>query len=83
MTKVAVITAQGCEEGETLTKGVDYTLTWSDGCRAPGAYTVTVTGIGDYTGEAVQSFTIGKQPLDAANVTLSWTESPYSVALPN
>ena len=44
--------------GVTLVKGTDYTLTYSKGCKAIGAYSVTITGIGAYSGSLVKTFTI-------------------------
>ncbi|MCD8354378.1 MAG: fibronectin type III domain-containing protein [Clostridiales bacterium] len=44
-------------EGNTLTEGVDYTVSYSDN-TAVGIATVTVTGIGSYTGTATATFTI-------------------------
>ncbi|MBP5562385.1 MAG: InlB B-repeat-containing protein [Muribaculaceae bacterium] len=34
----------------TLVEGVDYELTYSEGCIESGQYTVTINGIGNYTG---------------------------------
>lgn len=34
----------------TLVEGVDYELTYSEGCIEPGEYTVTINGIGNYGG---------------------------------
>ncbi len=45
--------------GKTLTEGKDYTLTFANNVNA-GTATVTVTGAGDYTGEATKVFTIVK-----------------------
>ena len=64
--------------GKELTLDGSYTVTWPEGCKLPGEYTVTVTGKGYYTGTAEKTFTIAKQTLDDARVTLSWTEAPYN-----
>lgn len=45
--------------GKTLTEGKDYTLTFANNVNA-GTATVTVTGAGDYAGEATKVFTIVK-----------------------
>ena len=45
--------------GKTLTEGEDYTLTFANNVNA-GTATVTVTGAGDYKGEATKEFTIVK-----------------------
>ena len=42
----------------TLTEDTDYTVTYADGCTQMGVYTVTVAGMGGYTGEVSLSFTI-------------------------
>ncbi|MCD7864643.1 MAG: hypothetical protein LUG54_01180, partial [Clostridiales bacterium] len=47
--------------GETLVKGTDYILTYSNNVDA-GTATVTVNGIGSYTGATTATFTI--EPLD-------------------
>ena len=44
--------------GVTLVKGTDYTLTYSKGCKAIGAYSVTITGTGAYSGSLAKTFTI-------------------------
>ena len=59
--------------GDELTPGVDYTVSFAnEASKAPGKYTVTVTAAGEnYEGEVESVYTIGKQPLSAANITLS------------
>nr|MCR5781146.1 RICIN domain-containing protein [Clostridia bacterium] len=65
--------------GLTLTEGTSYTLTWSGDSKLPGTYTVTVNAKGDkYSGSVPMTYTIGKQPLDASRVTLSWTSKVYN-----
>lgn len=52
--------------GITLTAGVDYTSQIPEGTEA-GTYTVTVTGMGSYTGTATAAFTVNpveQKPLD-------------------
>ena len=44
-------------DGNVLTEGVDYTVTYSDNVN-PGAATATITGIGKYTGTVTTNFTI-------------------------
>jgi len=52
------------EKTKTLTKDVDYTVTYVDNINL-GTATAVITGIGNYTGEAYRSFTItDKQPND-------------------
>ncbi len=45
--------------GKAITEGKDYTLTFANNVNA-GTATVTVTGAGDYKGEATKEFTIVK-----------------------
>lgn len=46
-------------DGETLAEGTDYTATYANN-RAAGTATVTVTGIGTYSGSTTREFTINK-----------------------
>ncbi len=47
--------------GAVLKEGVDYTLKWSSASpKNAGTYTITVTGIGAYTGTAKVTFKINK-----------------------
>ena len=41
-----------------LTKGTDYTLTWSGDGTTVGTYTVTATGMGDYSGTISKSYAV-------------------------
>ena len=48
-------------KGWNLVEGEDYTVKWSDpASKNAGTYTVTVTGIGDYTGSTDATYTIQK-----------------------
>ena len=47
--------------GAVLTKNTDYTVEWSGDGRTDGAYTVTVTGKGNYTGSQSVSY-VGRVP---------------------
>ena len=48
-------------DGAVLKEGVDYTLKWSSASpKNVGTYTVTITGIGAYTGTAKATFKINK-----------------------
>ncbi len=50
-------------DGSTsLTNGTDYTVSYSDNTNA-GTATVTITGMGNYTGTKTATFTIEKAPL--------------------
>ncbi|MCD8009274.1 MAG: leucine-rich repeat protein, partial [Lachnospiraceae bacterium] len=57
------------EDGNTLTKGTDYTVTCEDNMVNASSYAVTVTGLGDYTGNATATFTIAKANLSNCTVT--------------
>ncbi len=49
-------------DGATLTEGTDYTVAYSNNV-SPGTATVTITGIGGYTGSTSVTFTIVEPPL--------------------
>ena len=68
-------------QGNTMTPGASYTVSYSSGCKKPGTYTVTVTGEGNFTGVVKKTFTIEKQPLDAGRVTLSADSFIYNGAV--
>ena len=48
---------------KTLVEGADYTLSYSEDATNVGTVTVTVTGMGNYTGEAKVSYQITPAPL--------------------
>ena len=48
------------DNGTVLTENVDYVLTFANNVD-PGKATVTITGLGKYTGEVTLSFTISEQ----------------------
>lgn len=64
--------------GITMKPDIQYTVTYSAESKTPGSYTVTVTGIGYYTGTVKKTYTIDKQPIDVSNVSLSATELTYN-----
>ena len=70
--------------GNKLTKNISYKVSYSSAKKYPGTYsvtvTVTVTGKGNYAGTVSKTFTytIGKQTLTKANVTLSSTSFTYN-----
>lgn len=49
-------------DGTTLTEGTDYTVAYSNNVN-PGTATVTITGIGGYTGSTSVTFTIVEPPV--------------------
>ena len=60
--------------GKTLTEGTDYTLTYSEDVTNAGTVTVTVTGIGNYTGEFNVTYEITKRDVILTSATDS---KPY------
>lgn len=50
-----------------LEEGTDYTLTYSDNIK-PGEASVTITGIGNYTGSTIAKFVITIQPAFAVTI---------------
>jgi len=64
--------------GRVLTEGEDYVLTRPSGRSAAGTYTYTARPINNYGGASQSaSFTIGKQSLKNAQVTLSYYSTAY------
>ncbi len=61
--------------GRTLTKGTDYTLSFSNNVNA-GTATVTVTGIGSFVGSTSATFAI--KPADISKATVSAPVQTYS-----
>ncbi|MDD6481470.1 MAG: Ig-like domain-containing protein [Lachnospiraceae bacterium] len=47
---------------KTLTEGTDYTVTAGSTAKEPDSYTLTITGIGDYSGTATADWAIKKKP---------------------
>lgn len=69
------------KNAKILTENVDYTVSYGAN-KNPGYGSVTVTGIGDYTGEVTAKFTIAKVTNFKAKATgtnyikLSWAKQP-------
>ena len=59
---------------EALKYGTDYTLTYSENLKDVGTVTVTVNGLGNYTGEVTKTYEITPAPL---KVTTSSAEKVY------
>jgi hypothetical protein len=62
--------------GTTLTQNTDYILTYSNNTNVGNA-SVTVNGIGNYTGTATRTFTIEKVSLKNAVITLEYATVAY------
>ena len=67
-------TVADTKTGKTLTEGTDYTLTYSEDVTNVGKVTVTVTGIGNYTGEFDVTYEITKRDVVLTSATDS---KPY------
>ena len=72
-------------DGQTLSRGVDYTVEYSDNV-AIGRAAVTVTGVGRYTGVATASFRINPKAVAGLKLTpgkglinASWKRAPGGV----
>ena len=65
--------------GETLAEDTDYTLAWSGDCTAVGSYTVTVSGMGSYTGSVEKSFSIAEHYC-TEKPTFTWAKNHSSCA---
>ena len=57
----------------TLVKGIDYTLTYPTDVTNAGEKTVTITGIGNYTGNISKQFVIN--PLEISNTQIAPIEN--------
>ena len=64
-------------EDRTLSEGTDYTLLYNNNVNA-GTATVTVKGVGDYTGEQMKTFVILPKTLTDEMVTLDKTSFIYN-----
>lgn len=62
-------------ENKTLTRDIDYTVSYAGNVDA-GTAAVTVTGTGNYTGEATGEFTIGKAVITDVSATVDSVEVP-------
>ena len=66
------------KDGETtLTPGGDFKFSYSDNTKA-GTATVTITGIGNYTGIAEKKFTIEPKNIGSAIIVLGGLRRPYT-----
>jgi hypothetical protein len=59
---------------KVLTKGTDYTVSYTSDHTAPGEKAVTITGIGNYTGTVSKKYTI----VGASDVTITLPEATYT-----
>lgn len=68
----AIEPAVTIKKGSTvLKKGTDYTVAYSNNTDASSQATITVTGMGSYTGYRTVTFTINPKELTDSNVTVS------------
>lgn len=62
-------------KGTVLEEGTDYSVSYSAGRTAPGNYTVSVTGLGNYAGKVNLRFTINK-PADIVDLPAVKIQKP-------
>ncbi|MCC8044920.1 MAG: CAP domain-containing protein, partial [Clostridiales bacterium] len=72
VTDAAIVT-----DTTTLTNGTDYTLSYSNNINA-GTATVTISGVGNYTGSVEQSFTIDPAAISDAAVAVASGDYVYN-----
>lgn len=56
-------------DGKTLVAGTDYTVSGQTTAKNAGSYSVTVTGMGNYTGELTVSYTVAPKKVDVTAST--------------
>ena len=54
----------------TLREGTDYTLSYANNTNV-GTATITVRGVGDYTGAITKRFTIARRPISGATISIA------------
>lgn len=64
--------------GQSLTKGTDYTAEYSDNINATADAKITLTGIGNYTGTLTVTFAISEIDTNNFTVTLEKDTYPYN-----
>ena len=55
---------------DVLEAGANYQVTYSEGCTDVGTYTITVEGIGRYTGAITKTFKIVPYDISSCNITV-------------
>ena len=66
------------KDGKTLAAGVDYDVAFTGDATSAGTQTVTISGIGNYTGTQDGSYSIGKLSLGTATITLPAERFEYN-----
>lgn len=56
---------------DVLEAGANYQVTYSEGCTNVGTYTITIEGIGRYTGTLTKTFKIVPYDISGCNVTVA------------
>ncbi|SDB32669.1 fibronectin type III domain-containing protein [Eubacterium oxidoreducens] len=67
------------ETGATLVQGTDYTLSFENNDQI-GTATITITGIGNYTGSRTKTFNIGSRSINTgenSDITVSFASGNY------
>lgn len=66
-----------------LVKDVDYTVTYGDECISQGPHMITVTGMGNFTGEIGMNFYIDAMGIGSADIIATFTTgSTYADGVP-
>ena len=61
---------------DVLEAGANYQVTYSEGCANVGTYTITVEGVGRYTGTLTKTFNIVPYDISGCNITVN--NQPYT-----
>lgn len=64
--------------GNSLVKDTDYQITYATGRTNAGTYSITVSGIGNYSGEIVKKFTVSPQKISPSSVILYTSTFTYN-----
>lgn len=77
-TKTPTVTSVTVGSAATPLDPSDYTVEYSSGRKNAGTYSVTVTLIGNYTGQNIKNFVIAQQSVKEAEITLDKRTYTYS-----
>ena len=65
-------------DGSALTSGTHYTLSYGENINVSTGGSVTVEGMGNYTGSVTKNFTISPKSISAMTLNLSQTSASYT-----
>ncbi len=71
------------KDGNALTEGKDYTLTWSEDTTNAGTVTVTVAGIGNYEGTVTRTYQINPRDVTLTSQTAAKAYDGTPLTRPN